>query len=334
MAKLSQRTIAKELGISQATVSLVVNDPNTPLLAEATRRRILEYCRKRGYKVGDRRRATDYIGVIMDVEHLAGRSAMHQLLGVIHKTARTFGKNVIFEQPDIEPDTLMRRAPFEGLIVCEAISRTLAKRLASFVPLVFVNYYHELNGFDSVVSDNEGGVQQAVRALHEQEHRELLFIGNDPKSKETGDLRPQQRISGFKQATEELGLRSHIATAPHLVSEPENMRELVREHFIKGTCTGVVAMHDYIGIAFMQRAREEGLSVPEDLSIVGFGDSDQCTYCSPPLTSIHEEFEEMGSLAVDLLVNRLSEEKQRPPRRVTCGTSLVERATLGPAPKR
>jgi len=335
MPSISQRTIAKELGISQATVSLVVNDPQTPLIAEPTRNRIIKFCRDHGYKIGNRRKATDYIGVLMDVEYLSGRTQIHHLLGGIHRAARSMGKSVIFEQPDIDPENLIRKAPFEGLIVTEPISDEKIDQLRNFVPIVFVNHFFNLNHSDCVVSDNDGGTFLATEALAKHGHQKVLCFGNDHSVEPRFDMRSKRRLSGYKDACESYGLKSEVFTKPfsEYDAKPEVYREIAQNFLVEKGVTGVVAMHDFQGVKFMRAAEELGLRAPDDYSIIGFGDGEQCQYSMPKMASIGEEFVEMGAAALEMLTHRISDEVQRPPRKIVCGTHLVERPSLGPVPK-
>jgi LacI family transcriptional regulator len=332
MSSLSQRTIANKLGVSQATVSLVVNDPQTPLIAYPTRKRVLDFCREHGYKIGNRRRATDYVGVLMDVEYLSGRSQIHHLLGGIHRAAQSMGKNIIFEQPYIDPQNLIRKAPFEGLIITEPVPDDIIAQLRSFVPIVLVNHFFHVGPSDCVVSDNEGGTYQAVEALARHGHRRILCFGNDPKLEPQYDMRSRKRLTGFEEACIALGLESEIVIKSYGDFTPEYFSTMAAEYLRDGRFTGVVAMHDFLGVQLLRAASDLGLNAPRDYSIIGFGDGEQCLYTQPQMASVAEEFAEMGQAALELLMHRTSDEPQRPTRKIVCATHLVERPSLGPAP--
>jgi DNA-binding LacI/PurR family transcriptional regulator len=97
--------------------------------------------------------------------------------------------------------------------------------------------------------------------------------------------------------------------------------------------TGVLVMSDAMAIGVLRAARELGLRVPEDLSVVGFDDIDVSQHVNPPLTTVHQPIRRKGESAVRLLLS-VVERRDRDPEQLRLETRLIVRASTGPAPRR
>jgi DNA-binding LacI/PurR family transcriptional regulator len=96
--------------------------------------------------------------------------------------------------------------------------------------------------------------------------------------------------------------------------------------------TAVLAMSDAMAIGVIWAAREAGLRVPEDLSVVGFDDLDVAPHANPPLTTVHQPIRQKGEESAKLLLRMIaSPDSERPEHRVL-ETRLIIRASTGPAP--
>ena len=97
--------------------------------------------------------------------------------------------------------------------------------------------------------------------------------------------------------------------------------------------TGVLAMSDAMAIGVLRAARELGLRVPEDVSVVGFDDIDISQHTNPPLTTVHQPIRRKGESAVRLLLS-VVQRRDLPPEQLRLETRLIVRGSTGPAPRR
>ena len=93
--------------------------------------------------------------------------------------------------------------------------------------------------------------------------------------------------------------------------------------------TAIFASNDQSAFSAMDAAREYGLRIPDDISIIGFDDIPQASLVYPKLTTVRQPLEQMGQVAVKMLLERI-EDRSRPPQRVTLATQLVLRDSCGP----
>jgi DNA-binding LacI/PurR family transcriptional regulator len=97
--------------------------------------------------------------------------------------------------------------------------------------------------------------------------------------------------------------------------------------------TAVLAMSDAMAVGAMTAARELGLRIPEDLSVVGFDDVDLAAHVDPPLTTVHQPIRQKGADAVRLLLAEVEQRTANRPEHLRLATRLIVRASTGPAPE-
>jgi LacI family transcriptional regulator len=215
----------------------------------------------------------------------------------------------------------------EGVIILggspanDALAVELAARK---VPLVLVDTYNASLPVLSIVPDNEWGGYNAFQHLVELGHRCIAIIEGPPKYKTLTDRR-----WGALRAAEELG----VPIPPHYrhpsISSgfpKKGYREMKQLLALPQPPTAVFAISDRAALGAIDAIKEAGLRVPEDISIVGFDDLAIAEHSAPPLTTVHYAREEMGSLALQYLLDRIAN-KTRGPTRTCVLTELVVRAS-------
>lgn len=194
------------------------------------------------------------------------------------------------------------------------------------IPVVFVDRYYDGVDADAVVSDNFGGMVQAVLHLAEAGHRKIGFVSTD--NYQTSSV--SDRYKGYLAGLERAGIRP----SPTWVASCGGDAQALRSYFRTVAPTAIVAINDYIAVEALAAAREEGLAVPGDLSIVGFDDSDVATLVEVPLTTVRQFAAEMGRQAARRLLEILRGRAARKPKRLVIDTELVVRESTAPPKKR
>lgn len=196
-------------------------------------------------------------------------------------------------------------------------------------PAVLVNGMDRKMQLSSVSADYNFGGWAATQHLLELGHREIVHVTHLYRES------LKRRMLGFRDAMEEAGIPfsmdHHVIDvgAPDLLtlSCRDKVAEILRVR--RPRPTAIFCASDLVALGVIQAANSLGLSVPENLSIIGFDDLSLAAHASPPLTTMHMDREEMGRMAVTLLLEQ-SLATFNSTRRITLGVDLVERKTTGP----
>jgi len=330
--------VAAASGLSTSAVSLALRGRGG--VSEATRARIKEIAATLGYQQtaprAKRSRAPRTIGLLIRTI-LDGTPRENVFYGPmmagIEENCRVHHLNLMlrvmahehFHPVELPP--IVTDKSCDGLVVMGLhLSEDASEILRTGHPAVLVDAYSASNAFDSVVIDNLRGAQTAVEHLISLGHREIAMLAADPLAF-AGIV---DRRRGYEKAIAEAGLASHyIDVAVRPVEEVAvAAMSYLRAH---PEVTAVFCANDLVATGLLQAASENGISVPGQLSVVGFDDIDLARHLSPPLTTMAVDTVGMGRMAVTLLANRLAfpngsvtETLFRP--------TLVKRESSGPAP--
>ena len=294
--------IAEELGLSTATVSNVIHGKTKKVSAE-TVKRVQQLLEERQYipsMAGILLAQNDskIIGVVInDHEKYEGHTLedpfISASLNALAKEIRQAGKFLMLQVTD-QWDEIPRFASMwnmEGMVLigyCEQEYQKL--RAEMHIPFVVYDGYMESSGnLVNIEVDHFDGGAQAGRYLKSRGHRAVLCISDNKICMD------QERFMGFK---------SEIPNAELMVipMEQEARTLFYMEHLeeIK-KYSAVLAVSDYYAMDFIQFLKRMGLSVPEDLSVIGFDDVRECETFVPALTTIKQDHGQRAALAVKML---------------------------------
>jgi alanine racemase len=193
----------------------------------------------------------------------------------------------------------------------------------------------------SVESNDEVGARAAARHLCALGHREFAVVGIEPPSMpdllETSagptEIVASRRLAGYRQGLEMSGIQ--LADERVVVGQAtfDGGVAAFRRLWEDGLRpTAVLAMSDVMAIGAIWAAREAGLRVPQDLSVVGFDDLDLAPHSNPPLTTVHQPIRQKGEESARLLLRMIANpDLERPEHRIL-ETRLIIRASTAPAP--
>jgi LacI family transcriptional regulator len=194
-------------------------------------------------------------------------------------------------------------------------------------PIVAVDPHTGPSRLPSVHSDNLAGAIAATEHLVGLGHRRIGFLAGRPDLESAG-----QRERGYREALAAAG----IAPDPELIRvgdyELEMSEAPARELLtLDDRPTAIFAANDLSAIQTMHVARSLGLTIPGDVSVVGFDNIPESAFTGTPLTTIDQSIQEMGRQAVELLIDLIEGDSERP-QQITLPTRLVVRESSGPAP--
>lgn len=346
------KKVAEELGVSPSTVSNAYNRPDQ--LSPQLRERVFEAARRLGYSGPDplgrglRRRKSGAIGVLYtDRLSYAFRdpAAVLFLEGVSEATEEAgLGLLLIPGAPREKRDTAaVREAAVDGMIVfCMAEEDPLlAAALERQLPVVLVEQ-PPVEGLPAVVIDDEGASREAAEHLIQLGHERIAIASIELSYAPEGGLvgairqrgasyRPARaRLAGYHAAVEAAGLPWKQTPVYECVGHsPDQGRYAARELLSQTPRpTAILCMSDLIAAGVIAEAAARGLSVPGDLSVVGFDDIPDAARMQPPLTTVNQPHVEKGQKAGRALISLLAGEPA--PRTVSLSTRLVVRGSTAP----
>jgi DNA-binding LacI/PurR family transcriptional regulator len=211
------------------------------------------------------------------------------------------------------------------------IDASLLARLEATTPLVLVD--RRVFGFesDSVLFDDFGGGRMATEHLLANGHRRIAFVGDEAFVESV-----QNRWQGYRHALEAAGVPTDDNLTVFVYGRIEPTFSANVRFLLRGTPeppTGIVCSNDGVATKVLLVLREEGLRVPEDVAVTGFGNEAPGYLDVMGLTSVAQPFFELGRAAGTLLLQRLSEplaNRGQHPRSVVVPLSLVPRTSSGP----
>jgi LacI family transcriptional regulator len=309
-------TVAASAGVSVATVSKVLNGRSD--VSESTRARVQEILREHEY-VGRRPEpATERAGVELFYQGVLNSYSLEVIQGVVEAgQAADVDVVVSCHPPRGQGRTAGRAAPWireltaNGRraaigITSELTAADLAALSRARLPLVVVDPMNVVQpDVTSVGSTNFAGGMAATQHLLSLGHRRIAYLGGPPTSGCN-----QARMNGYRGAMEAAGLpvpKDYIW-----------LREFLYDDGLAGGAalldlpeppTAIFAGSDEVALGAMEAARARGLRVPEDLSVVGFDDTQVARLASPQLTTVRQPIREMGAVALRTALRLAAGEK-------------------------
>ncbi len=192
--------------------------------------------------------------------------------------------------------------------------------------VVAINRYRGRRRIHWVAPDNFGGMRDATRYLLQVGHRQILFFAGPENN-----IDAQERLRGFRAAFREMGIPlSHRAVVPGEFNESsgyQRMQAVLRRRKLP---TAVVAASDLAAIGAMRALLEAGIGVPDEVSIVGFGNFQIASYVHPALTTVHMPLVQLGAETAAMLISLLQGSTAGEEYGKVLPCSLVLRETVAP----
>lgn len=330
------KDVAARAGVSFTTVSHVLN--GTRRVSDAARARVEQAVAEMGYAPSAVARAlktseTFVFGVL--VPNITN-PFFAELTRGIEERCRQTDYSVFLCNTDDESElqthylqTLLERR-VDGLLLAAAAGEPepLVRRLGfARVPTVVVERRIPGLEADLVRVDHDAGARLAASHLAALGHRRIACLSG-PSRFQVSRERTAGWVAGLREAGIEIRADWMLegdfsAAAGHALAH-----ELLRQREV----TAILAGNDMMAIGVLRAAAELGVSVPGELSVIGFDGIDMGSYMFPALTSVGHPIRELGEMAASVLLERLGK-RVLPVREVVMAPHLIERASTGPAPK-
>jgi len=327
--------VARKVGVSQATVSRVLNDK--PGVSDATRQSVLTALDILGYERPTRLRGNRarLIGLVLPelqnpifpafAEVVGGALAQKGFTPVL--CTQTAGG--VSEADYVE---LLLQQHVSGVVFAgghyaqrDASHEHYARLTERHLPAVLINASIETLPFPQVSCDDEVAVEQAMGHLISLSHTRLgVLLGPEDHVPSERKLRAARMVA--ERASLSLAADQIVHSAYSLEAGQAATNRLLKEGV-----TGIVCASDPLALGAIRAVRRAGLRVPQDVSVVGYDDSAFMNCTEPPLTTVRQPIEPMGRAAIDLLVS-LIDGAQVAPEELLFEPELVVRGSTGPAP--
>lgn len=300
------KDIAAKAGVSIATVSRVLNHDETLNAQEETKKRIFEIAEELEYELRPqkKRKKKFKIGVfysyspqeeLEDPYYLCIRLAIEKTL-----EEEGYRKQIVTLE-----DTQESLAGIDGIICVGTFGRSMVESIDHWEkPVVFIDACPDPGRFDSIVTDYRQAVAGILDYLIANGHTKIGMIGG-LEADEDGEEVLDQRLAAFREYLSEKGLyrQEYVKKGPyHAHYGYRLLKEMYRDGQLP---TALFVANDSMAAGCYKTVYELGLSIPDDISIVGFNDVPAAKYMIPPLTTVRLYMEFMGEHAVRMLEDRI-----------------------------
>ena len=329
------RDIAAEAGVSITTVSNVVHNRKSRVSPELVKK-IWEIIEREHYvpSMSARSLANDHSFIIGVITHLTPQNTgstmsdpfLSAFVDSIEKRTREEGYYLMVRSVEdaAELDALSRSWRLSGLILTGMFQDDFFNAMLNLrTPFVLIDSYVDHPGVYSVGLEDEKGGYLAARHLLENGHRAVAFAS--PSIRPGGVI--EKRLQGYQRALAEFGVPFDPALVFTQEITVEEGKKLGRALSARPEITGIFASADVLAAGIVAGLYECGVQVPRDKSIVGFDDNYLSQLTIPGLTTIHQDAEQKGILATDMLLAQLRHEAP-PEQTIILPVRLVERASV------
>lgn len=323
--------VAKRAGVSSATVSRVLNNPQA--VKSSTRARVMRAARELNYHPNLHARSlavgsSRTLGIVLsNMEN----PFFFDIFCTLESCARAQGYEAVVANTGYRPEQLVAsvrlmigwRVAGLAAIVSEMDHELIDTITDSRIPCVFYDVGTPRRNITNVRVDYRTGIEKTVQYLHALGHSDFAFLGHHAA------LSP---INERRNAVLDIVARL-VPNAQIQVKEGADSldggREAVRELLASGfRPTAIICVNDFMAVGAMRALQSNGIRVPQDISVTGFDNIRLSEFCSPPLTTVHIPREEIGRIIFEQLVT----DSKRPRvkgREILISPELIVRESTG-----
>ncbi|MCD1146705.1 LacI family transcriptional regulator [Peptoniphilus sp. KCTC 25270] len=309
------KDVAKMADVSISTVSRVIND-SKPVSPEA-RRRVMHAIEVLDYKPNEVARSlvtkkSNLIGVIVsDI----GNSYVSQVLRGVEEIGRMYQYDILLSSSYGDPEVevkfakLFSRKQVEGIIIIsEILNQKLLYKLDEFkIPCVVINRFYNIEEAPTVTINNKAAAYNMTDYLTEMGHKDIGYVVLRNDMDRTNE---KYKIKGYRDAMEANGLTPKFLYAEG--TDEEAAKDIFRQHEeeIRNKKYSVLfCSQDLLAINLMNVMRDNGMTVPDDMSFAGFGGSSLSEIYRPKLTTVKEPYYDIGAVAIRKLLKNIDNKK-------------------------
>ena len=329
MAQPTIKDVAKLAGVSISTVSRVMND-SKPVSPEA-RKKVLDAINKLDFKPNQLARSlvmkkSNLIGVI--VEDI-GIEYMAQLIRGVEEIGHLYKYNIILSSTYGDDNALENAIEFlstkqvEGIVVIsEDISAEILVKLRdNKIPFLLLDKLHDFKKINTVKIDYEKEQYELIKHLYEQGHENIAYV-----TLKNHNYLTDTKINGYEKFIKENNLKSIIIEADGKNSDDGyNIGEEVISQAKSENISAISFYNDQTAVGFISYCLDNGIKIPEDYSVVGFGNYEISRVYRPKLTTVSIPNYDIGALGIRALIKRIRGEEDILENNWILDAQLIER---------
>jgi LacI family transcriptional regulator len=310
------KDVAREAGVSTATVSHVIN--NTRFVSEETREKVLRAVEVCNYYPNANARSlasgrSHSIGLLIsDISN----PFFPELAKSVEAAAFERGYDVILSNTNYDPERtahyvrriIERKVAGVALMTSELEAPLIDELAQQNVSVVFLDSGTAGERMSNLLVDYETGIGEAVRHLLALGHLEIAYVGGPSRLRSS-----TRRLQAFNGAMSANSPKLEAQAVYESDFQLEGGRRVAREMLAseQGLPTAVLAANDLMALGVMQELREAGIAIPQDVSIIGFDDIAFAALSTPPLTTVCLPRVELGRKAVEALMTTIESPDKR-----------------------
>ena len=330
--KINIKDVARKAGVSTATVSRVLGDFHG--VRDKTKKKVLKAVAELNYEINAvarhlRQKKTKTIGII--VENVLSKFCS-AIAKSVEDTNNKFGYNTILCNADENPEKelnylkILKSNRVDGIILTPTgkNSKYVQHLINSGTKVVLLDRLIEGVDCDAILVDNANGAYKAVKHLIDQGYRKIGIVSGI-LDRTTG----AERLKGYLQAIEEAGIAKEDSLIKIGNFKKESGRKLTKELLEQSNKPKAIFTTNIdMSMGALLAIKEKGLTIPNDIGIVCFDDSDWALILEPSITVIRQPVYQLGSTAAELLIKKIEDEEKNldhKPTVVTLNTELIIR---------
>jgi LacI family transcriptional regulator len=313
--KISIHDIAKELNVSATTISFVLNDKaEEKRISDEVKKKVLDYVKQVGYRPNQiakslRTGKTNIIGMLVeDISDPFFSSISRGIESIAYK----HHYKIFFASTENDTEKtkalikVFRERQVDGYIIAPppGIEDEIKALMDDNVPVILFDRYLPSLSTSTVIIDNFSGSYQAVKHLEENGFSNIAFI-----TLESDQTQMHTRLQGYVSAMEESLKDPIIKKLPYKLSHELSAEKLVQDFIVKHDMVDAIVFGtNYLAINGLKAIRNLGLSIPDDIAVVGFDDNTHFYLFTPSITAVAQPVEEISEEVVKQLLDALSDE--------------------------
>jgi LacI family transcriptional regulator len=328
--------VAKRAGVSTATVSRALN--HAGVVRNSTRQRVMRAVSELNYHPNLHARSLAKGGsrTLGMIASNLQNPFFFDVFRALEADAHTHGYDVVAANTDYDSERLVRsvrlmigrRVAGLAMIVSEMDPDLISELAASKLRVVFYDVGTAGRTMSNIRVNYRRGVERVVEYLHSLNHRRLAFVGHHAT---LGPISEREKsfvetVSRYAPGTE----WRIVVTQDALEGGQQAAREILASGFQP---SAIICVNDIMAVGVLREVREQGLRVPEDISVTGFDNIKLSEFSYPSLTTLHIPRDRIGHLAFGMLVPESASNGKVSGREVVIDPELVLRDSTGPAPR-
>lgn len=318
------KDVAKMAEVSISTVSRVIND-SKPVSPEA-RRRVLKAIDELGYKPNEIARSlvtkkSNVMGIIVDD---IGSSYVAQIIRGVEEVGRMYNYDLLLLSSYGDKDSehrfaqlLMQKQVAGIIVVSEILNMEIVEYLnKTKIPFVYLNKYYNVLESPTVAIDNYDASKKVMKYLVDGGHKKIAYVSQEKDIEITIE---KQKVEAYKKWMKRIKESPLILYVDgHNISTGYKLGNQVKNLIEKDGVTALYCCEDEIALGIINYLYDHNIKVPEDISIVGYGDTSLASVYRPKLTTIKEPYYDIGAVSIRKILKQLQ------------GESLERQTTLLP----